>query len=221
MIEKTPKKEVEEFTDKVIENVEESLGDVKEKIDVVVEKIAPEKKAKKSGFHLIFLVLIVSLLIAFFWDSVPIIKDSVHSILDPSAGALLNWNLTNGMLILIFLITVFMTVTQKYGTDQATLKRLKEEQKELQKEMKEFKDHPKKMAELTKKQFEFFPLMMKHSMRPIIYTGIPLILFFRWFMDVFTAMPDFKFFGFFSWFWFYLVMSIIFSSILRKIFKVH
>ena len=31
------------------------------------------------------------------------------------------------------------------------------------------------MADIYKKSFEFFPLMMKHSMRPIIYTGIPLI----------------------------------------------
>jgi len=176
---------------------------------------------KEGSFHLIFLVLIVSLLIAFFWDSVSIIKDSVHSVLNPSAGVLLMWNLTYGMLILVFLITVFMTLAQKYGTDQKTLKRLKDEQKELQKEMKKVKDHPEKMAELTKKQFEFFPLMMKHSMRPIIYTGIPLILLFRWFIDFFAVMPDYRFFGFLSWFWFYLVMSIVFSSILRKIFKVH
>lgn len=175
----------------------------------------------KGSFHLIFIVLIISLLIAFFWDSVSIIKDSVHSVLDPSAGVLLNWNLTYGMLILVLLITIFMTLAQKYGTDQATLKRLKEEQKELQKEMKQYKDHPEKIAELSKKQLEFFPLMMKHSMRPMIYTGVPLILFFRWFMDFFATMPDYRFFGFFSWFWFYLIVSIIFSSILRKVMKVH
>ena len=114
-----------------------------------------------------------------------------------------------------------MTIAQKYGTDQKALKEIKAEQKKIQEEMKQYKDHPEKVAELTKKQFEFMPLMMKHSMRPIIYTGIPIILFFRWFMDIFEAMPDFRFFGFFSWFWFYLVLSIIFSMILRKVMKVH
>ena len=176
---------------------------------------------KKGSFRWIFIILIISLAIAFFWDSVPLIKDSVHSALNPSAGALLNWNITWGMIILVFIITILMTIAQKYGTDQKALKEIKAEQKKIQEEMKQYKDHPEKVAELTKKQFEFMPLMMKHSLRPIIYTGIPIILFFRWFMDFFEAMPDFKFFGFFSWFWFYLILSIIFSMILRKVMKVH
>ena len=86
--------------------------------------------------------------------------------------------------------------------------------------MKKYKDHPEKLMELQKKQFEFIPKTMKLSMRAIVFTGIPFILFFRWFMDFFTAIGDPKFFGFLSWFWFYLIFSIIFSSILRKIFKV-
>ena len=182
-----------------------------------------DKEAKGSGFGFIFIVLIVSLLIAGFWDKFPIIKNSVHAVLNPSAGALLDANLLWGMSFLIFLISIFMTLIQKYATDQATLKELKAEQKVLQKQMKEFKHDPAKVMELQKKQFEFIPIMMKHSMRPIIYTGIPLILMFRWFMDYFSAVAieGYRFFGFFSWFWYYLVASIIFSSILRKVFKVH
>ena len=172
-------------------------------------------------FFIIFLVMIISLIIASLWNTVPMIKDSIHSFLNPSIGALLNWDLLWGMTLLVFLISIFMTLVQKYGTDQETLKKLKAEQKELQKEMKEFRDDPAKVLELQKKSFEFMPLMMKHSMRPIIYTGIPLILLFRWFMDYFAALPDFRFFGFFSWFWYYLILSIIFSSILRKIMNVH
>ena len=171
-------------------------------------------------FFIIFLVMIISLIIASLWNTVPMIKDSIHSFLNPSIGALLNWDLLWGMTLLVFLISIFMTLVQKYGTDQETLKKLKAEQKELQKEMKEFRDDPAKVLELQKKSFEFMPLMMKHSMRPIIYTGIPLILLFRWFMDYFAALPDFRFFGFFSWFWFYFLFSIIFGSILRKILKV-
>jgi len=172
-------------------------------------------------FFIIFLVMIISLIIASLWNTVPMIKDSIHSFLNPSIGALLNWDLLWGMTLLVFLISIFMTLVQKYGTDQETLKKLKAEQKELQKEMKEFRDDPAKVLELQKKSFEFMPLMMKHSMRPIIYTGIPLILLFRWFMDYFAALPDFRFFGFFSWFWYYLILSIIFSSILRKVLNVH
>jgi len=47
-----------------------------------------------------------------------------------------------------------------------------------------------------------------------------LILLFRWFMDYFSAIPDFRFLGFFTWFWFYLLSYMIFSGIIRKVLKV-
>jgi len=176
---------------------------------------------KQGSFKLIFLVMILSILIASLWDSVPIIKDSVHAVLDPSAGLLLNWNITWGMTIIILIINLITTILQKYTTDQKTLKELKDEQKILQEEMKKYKENPSKIMELQKKQMEFLPKTMKLTMRPIIFTGVPFVLFFRWFMDYFALTPNFKFFGFLSWFWFYLIGSIIFSSILRKVFKVY
>ena len=179
------------------------------------------KKGKEGGWGLIFLILTASIIIATLWNSFPLFKENAHAILNPTAGKLLEWNLNYGMIAIVFLITLIMTFVQKYATDQATLKELKDEQKKIQEETKKFKDHPEKLLELQKKQMEFFPIMMKHSMRPIIYTGIPIVLFFRWFMDVFTEMGNPKFFGIFSWFWFYLILSIIFSIILRKVFKVH
>ena len=179
-----------------------------------------DNEGKGGGFKGIFIVMVISLLIAFFWDSVEFVKNAVHAILNPTAGVLLGWNLTLGMLILVLIITFFMTIMQKYTTDQKTLKDMKAQQKILQKEMKEYKDHPEKLMELQKKQFEFIPKTMKLSMRAIMFTGIPFILFFRWFMDVFTTLGEPKFFGFLSWFWFYLIFVMIFSSILRKILKV-
>ena len=178
------------------------------------------KEGKERGFKGIFIVMLLALAIAFFWEQIPLIRNVVSAILNPTAGTLLNWNLTIGMILIILIITIFMTLVQKYGTDQKTLRELKKEQKELSEEMKKSREHPEKMMELQKKQFAFIPKMMKLSMRPIIYTSIPLILFFRWFMDFFGAIGNVKFFGFLSWFWFYLIGSMIFSSILRKIFKV-
>jgi len=175
---------------------------------------------KGGSFRPIFIVMSVSLLIAFFWDSFPPIKNAAHFVLDPTAGFLLNWNTTYGMLALIFIISLFITLLQKYATDQETLKELKKEQKILQGEMKKFKEHPEKLMELQKKQFEFIPQTMKLSMRPIIFSGVPLILFFRWFQDVFSLMGDYKFFGILGWFGFYLITSIIFNMVLRKILKV-
>ena len=175
---------------------------------------------KEGSFRGIFIVMIISLLIAFFWDSFSFIKNTVHTILNPTAGTLLNLNLTWGMIILVFLITLAMTLIQKYATDQETLRELKKEQKILQEEAKKYREHPEKLMEFQKKQMEFIPKTLKLSMRPIMITGVPLILFFRWFIDFFSAAGNPKFFGFFSWFWFYLISSIILSSILRKVLKV-
>ena len=161
--------------------------------------------------------MFLAMVLAGLWDKIPAIKNSIHYVFDPSAGALLNWNLNIGMLIIVLIITALTTVIQKYATDQKTLKELKAEQKELQKQMKEFKNHPEKLMELQKRQFAMMPKQMKLSMRAVIYTGIPFILFFRWFNDYFSVLPEgTKFWLGLGWFWFYLISAIIFGSILRK-----
>ncbi len=179
-----------------------------------------DNEGKKGSFGLIFLVMLASMAIAAFWNSLPFIKNSVGAVLNPTAGALLNWNLAVGMFVIVFLISIFMTLIQKYATDQKALREIKDEQKKIQEEMKKFQAGSKEHTELSMKSMKFIGPMFRHSMRPIVYTAIPIILFFRWFSDFFTAIGDFRFFGFLSWFWFYLLGSIIFSSILRKVFKV-
>ena len=175
---------------------------------------------KEAGFKGIFIAIVVSMLIALLWDSFSFIKNFAHSILDPTAGWFLNWNLVWGMLILVFLISLIMTLIQKYLTDQKALKEMKERQKALQEEMKKHKGHPEKLMEMQKEMFKFMPRMMKLSMRGVVYTAIPLILLFRWFFDFFSVIEDYRFFGIFSWFWIYILGSIIFSSILRKVLDV-
>jgi uncharacterized membrane protein (DUF106 family) len=125
-----------------------------------------------------------------------------------------------GMLLVIFIITLITTIIQKYATDQKALKELKQEQKILQEEMKKYKDNPAKVSELSKKQLEFIPRTFKLTSRTVLFTGIPFILFFRWFYDFFASIGSPLFFGFLSWFWFYLIFTMIFSSILRKMLKV-
>ena len=171
---------------------------------------------KKSTIGWIALGL--SMIIAYSWDSAKMssIKKGIHWLLDPTAGALLNWELTVGMLIIIFILSLVMTLIQKYTTDQVELKKIKIEQKALQKEMKASRQDPKKTAELQKKNMAMIPKQFKLSMGSIAYTAIPFVLFFRWFDDFFTAMSNPKFFGFLGWFWFYLIAYMIFSSIIKK-----
>lgn len=175
---------------------------------------------EKGGFAPIFIIMILSLVVATYWDKIPFIKQGVHDVFDPSIGFLLNWNLTIGMLIVVFFITLITTLVQKFATDQKALKELREEQRILQQEMKKYQDNPAKISELSKKQLEFIPKTFKLTSRSVLYTGIPFILFFRWFADFFGALGEPKFFGFLSWFWFYFIFTMIFSSFLRKYLKV-
>lgn len=170
----------------------------------------------------ILLAMLVSMLIASAWQSVAAIKNTAHLILDPTLGRLLNFNVTIGMFILVFLLTLLMSLIQKYTTDQAELKRIKDEQKKIQEEMKKHRDNQPKIMELNQKQMEHMSNMFKISMSSFVYTAIPIVLLFRWFGDYFAQpmLIGFKFLGLLSWFWFYLIFSIIFSSLIRKMLKV-
>lgn len=173
-----------------------------------------------KGMTIMFLVMIASLAVAGLWQHIPILRDSVHAVLNPSAGVLLDWNVSIGLFLITALITLITTVLQKYMTDQDALKTIKEEQKIVQQEMKLVRDSPEKSMELTKKSFELTMQAMPMTMRPLMYTVIPFVLFLRWFQDYFTVNPV-KIMGFMSWFWAYLIFSIIFSAIFRKMLKVH
>ena len=175
---------------------------------------------KEGSFKPVIIVLGISMLIALFWNSLTFIKTPLHAILNPTAGALLEWNITWGMAVIIAVLTLITTLIQKYTTDQEAIRELKAKQKEISKRAQEHKHDPQKMMEINKEGFPLMGQMMKLSMRAMAFTGIPLILFFRWFMDVFTALGNPEFFGFMGWIWFYLLGSLIIGSIFRKVFKV-
>ena len=178
------------------------------------------KTGSGGSFTPIIIVMIASLIIAFLWDTLEFIKNTVHAILNPTAGVLLNWNVTWGMMIIVAFLSLLITIIQKYATDQKTLKEMKNEQKRLNEEAKKFRDNPEKMMEIQKESMKFAMPMMKLSMRALIFTGIHFILFFRWFNDFFISIGSPKFFGIMGWLIFYLIFSIVFSSIFRKILKV-
>jgi uncharacterized membrane protein (DUF106 family) len=178
---------------------------------------------KKEGMHKFFsLMVILSVIsfgIVFLWEQFPIIKNTAHAILDPTAGELILWNLNMGTLILFFIIALIMTIIQRLVVDQKTLKILKEEQKQINKEMQQYKDNPEKALEINKKNMKIMGDIMSLTMKSSFITMIPLILLFRWFSDIFTTLGDPKFFGVMNWFWLYFLSVMIFGSVLRKVFK--
>jgi uncharacterized membrane protein (DUF106 family) len=181
--------------------------------------------SKFGGMKIMFLITIIGLLVATVWDSIPIVAKVVHNILDPTFGALMNWNLDLGFIIIVGFLTLITVIVQKYMTDQDVLKQIKDEQKIIQAEMKLARSNPEKSMELSKKSMELQMKAMPITMKPVMYTTIPFILSFRWFADYFTPLKEVKLVHFFTastgWIWAYILISIILSIILRKIFKVH
>ncbi len=116
------------------------------------------------------------------------------------------------IIILSFLVTLFITTVTYFMTDRERMKEIRDRQKELRKEMKQYKDNPEKMLEINKKLMEDMPEQLKHSMKPMLITFIPIIIFFGWLRATFalTAISS-------TWFWWYIGSSILFSIVIRKV----
>lgn len=127
-----------------------------------------------------------------------------------------------GLLLVSFVVTLIGILTYKYATDQDVMKSLKEEIKMLSGDAKKAKDNPEKMMELNKKVMEKNMHYMKHSFKPMIITMIPFGLFFIWLNKIYsTAGPINLVFFSLSWFWVYVIFSIVFNIVLRKALKVY
>jgi len=126
-----------------------------------------------------------------------------------------------GIIIISFIIALITTLVYKYFTDQTALKQLKEDNKKLQEEMKNAKGDVKKMADLQKQALQKgFLEPMRHQLKPLIITFIPFILIFGWLRTTYANTGPI-FFGYFGWFGTYIIFSIIFTTILRKLLKVY
>ena len=180
-----------------------------------------EVKVNKKGFSMIWYIVVlgISLYIVSLWNSTlfgqpNFIKTIVGDVLNPWLGVLLTWNVYVGFVVVIAMTSLILTLAQKYLSNQAELKEMKKEQKFLQEEMKKYKAHPEKLMELQKKQLEFIPKTFELTMKPLMYTSIPIILLFRWFGE--RLLPVFG--GW--WILYYLVGSLIFSTLFRKVLNV-
>ena len=97
--------------------------------------------------------------------------------------------------------------------------------KSLQKDMRALKDNPSKLMELNKLAMQKNMEYMRHSMKPTLYTLLPLLLIFGWLRETFSDTGDLfvvPIVGWgFGWLGTYILVSIISSIALRKVFKVH
>ena len=121
-------------------------------------------------------------------------------------------NPTVSILLFSFLVTVFITIISYYFTDRNLMKEIKERQKALKEEMKKYKDNPSKMMELNKQMMADFPKQMKQSLKVSLITIIPMIFLFNWLQKIYAGSTT-------HWLATYIISSIVFSIVLRKLFK--
>ena len=76
------------------------------------------------------------------------------------------------------------------------------------------------MMELNKITMEKNMKYMMHSFKPTLYTLIPILIIFGWIRKAYEGV-QLDFIGINSWIWIYIIFSIIFSLILRKLLRVH
>lgn len=135
-------------------------------------------------------------------------------------GFLIDWSPLGALIIISFILTALITIAYKYFTDQELMKSLKAELKELQQEMKDAKHDTEKLMQLQKKTMEKNMKYMMNSFKPTLITLVPILIIFSWLRAEYTGVA-LNFIGINSWIWIYILFSIAFSMILRKLLRVH
>jgi len=105
---------------------------------------------------------------------------SITGALGVALGPLLHLPLFLVVLIMSLLVSLISTLIYKYTTDQDLMKTLKEELKSLQKLIKEFRHDPQKSMEVNEKLMKVNSRYFMQSLKPMIYTLLPLLLIFGW-----------------------------------------
>lgn len=90
------------------------------------------------------------------------------------------------VIALALFVSLIVILVTKYTTNQALMKKIKDDMKEHQKQIKELKNEPAKALEVQKKSMELNMKYMMHSLRPTLITLIPIILIFGWMSSIFA-----------------------------------
>ena len=135
--------------------------------------------------------------------------------------------------LISFFISLFITLVNKYMSDQEKMKSLRKEMKESQKKLREMmKTNPKKAQQMQKEHTQKSMELMKHSMNPktLLTTMLPVMLVFTLVLPKYYSNLG-EFFTFFGitigflgqpWGWLgtYIFFSIVNSIILKKVLDV-
>jgi len=110
---------------------------------------------------------------------------------DAVFGFLLSWPPIGAVALFSIVVSIITVVVYKVFSNQSEMKRIKDEMGEFQKKMKASRDDPKKVLELQKKSMALNGEYMRHSMRPMFVTFLPILLLFGWMNAHFQYEPLF------------------------------
>jgi uncharacterized membrane protein (DUF106 family) len=85
-----------------------------------------------------------------------------------------------GILIVSILVSVITLLAYKFLTNQTLMKQLRDEINEFQKEAKELRNHPEKAMKVQTEMMETNSKYMMESMKPTLFTFIPILIIFAW-----------------------------------------
>lgn len=146
-------------------------------------------------------------------------SQSITGFFNLTIGPFASWSPFSSLMIISFILTLATTLIYKYATDQKMMKSFKEETKKLQDEIKLLKNNPNKMIEKNKELMEKNMKMMSQSFKPLLYTFVPFAVIFFGLRNIYE--PFGKIIFGLSWIWIYILSSVIFSILLRKLMKVY
>ncbi|HIH10945.1 TPA: DUF106 domain-containing protein [Candidatus Woesearchaeota archaeon] len=112
-------------------------------------------------------------------------------VLNPVFQPLFNVSPFWAIVVLALLISLLMTLVYKFFTNQAEMKRLRDQQRESQDKMKTLRDKPDEMLKIQKEQMHANLEYMKKSFKPTLITMIPVFLLFGWMATHLSYEPIF------------------------------
>ena len=101
-------------------------------------------------------------------------------ILDPVFSPLLELPILFAVLIISFVVSIIIVLAYKFFTDQTEMKSLKDQIKGFQKQIKENKKNPEKVMKIQKQSMDINMKYMMKSMKPTLFTFLPIIIIFGW-----------------------------------------
>jgi uncharacterized membrane protein (DUF106 family) len=113
-------------------------------------------------------------------------QNIIDAVFTPIFGWMLNIPPIVAIITLAVTLGLISTLLQKYLTNQAKMRRLRDDTKKYQEQMKKLKKDPEQMMKVQQKILPIQMELMKESFKPLLVSMIPFLLVFFWLSNHFA-----------------------------------